>query len=215
MTLKKHDFVEMEYTATDQQTSKIFDLTSEKEAKKHNIYNSKAKYGPITICIGENQIIQGLDKSLIGKEINKPYTIDITPEEGFGKKDPKLMKLLPLKIFKKQNIQPFPGLQINLDNLRGTVRSVSGGRVIMDFNHPLSGHNLTYKIKVTKIITDTKIKTESILKYLIPEPKIEIKDQILTVLSEIPQQLQPNLNETILRLIPSIKEVKFKIPSQK
>ncbi len=241
MALKSMDFVEIDYIGVDKESNRIFDLTSEAEAKKNNILNPKAKYGPIVICIGEKQVLPGLDKFLVGKDVNREYAIDISPEEGFGKKDPKLMRLVPFKIFKKENIRPFPGLQINIDNMIGTIRTVSGGRVIVDFNHPLAGHHLNYKIKINKLITDEKTKIESLLKMITNSPKVEVikdnspkkadkvgtkvdkgalevdKDRVLIaeVTLDMPEQIQKQLKEAILRTVPTIKDLKFKAPSKK
>lgn len=209
MQLKEKDFVEIDFVARIKETNQIFDLTDENLAKKEKIYNKNIKYGPIIICIGENQIIKGLDSFLIGKEPNKEYHVEILPEKGFGKKDPKLLRLIPLKIFKKQNIQPFPGLQVNIDGIIGIVRTVSSGRSIVDFNHPLSGHNLVYDIKINRIVTKDDEKVISLLKSLVKDPKIILTENKLSIESKIPEPIQKILEEKIKKLVPNIKEIKF------
>ena len=47
-----------------------------------------------------------------------------------------------MSAFKKENITTQPGLQITVDEAVGMVKTVSGGRVIVDFNHPLSGKDI-------------------------------------------------------------------------
>ncbi len=209
MLVKNRDFIEIDYIAIDRESGKIFDLTSEEEAKKHRLYTPNTRYGPIVICVGEKQVIRGLDKFLEGKEVNKKYKLEIKPEDGFGKKDPKLMRLVPSSIFKKENIRPMPGLQINLDNLKGIIRTVSGGRVIVDFNHPLAGHSLSYEILINKIIKDDKTKVRSMLGILLQNPNFEVKDGILLIQSFIPDKFQKELKDKISQLVPTIKDVKF------
>ena len=136
MVINKHDFLELEYSGKIKDTDDVFDTTVEKVAKDNNIFNSNIKYGPVIICVGEHQVITGLDEELIGKDLGK-YTINIPMEKAFGKKDGKLLKLIPLRKFKKEKIQPMPGLQVQVDESTGIVKTVSGGRVIVDFNHPL------------------------------------------------------------------------------
>ena len=150
--IKKHDFVELEYTGKLKDSGMIFDTTDEGIAKKENIYNKNMIYGALVICVGEAQILKGLDEQLEGKEIGKQITVDISPEQGFGKKDASLLKLVPMTLFKKQDIMPMPGLQVNIDGAIGTIRTVTGGRIIVDFNHPLSGKYLIYEVKVNKKI---------------------------------------------------------------
>lgn len=209
MVLKEKDFIELDFVARDKETNKIFDLTDETLAKKEKLYNKDMSYGPVTICLGENQIIKGIDFFLIGKEINKEYKVEIKPEEGFGKKDPKLLRLIPLKIFKKQNIVPFPGLQVNIDGLFGIVRTVSSGRSIVDFNHPLAGHELIYEVKVNRLVTDDKEKVVSLLTFFLKSPEIELKEGTLTIKSKITEPIQKMLEERIKKLIPGVKEIKF------
>ncbi len=215
MSLKTGDFIEVDYVATDKETNTIFDLTTEAEARKHNLYNEKAQYHPVKICLGEGHLIPGLDSFLLGKEPKKEYVIEILPEQGFGKKDPKLMKIVPAKIFKKENIRPFPGLHVNIDNFRGVIRTVSGGRIIVDFNHPLSGHTLQYKIKINKLINEPREKIETLLSFFTKDPKIELQEDKLQINSKIPKQMQEQLEEKIKTLIPEVKEVIFKAPDKK
>lgn len=217
--IKKHDFVEIEYTGKLAEEGIIFDTTNEEIAKQNQIYNENANYGPIAICIGEKQILQGLDSKLEAKEVGKNYTIKLTPEEGFGKKSAKLLKLVPLGIFKKQNINPVPGLQVNIDGIIGTIRNVAGGRIIVDFNHPLAGRNLIYEIKINRLITKDDEKISSLIKLLLgQEPEVIIKDDIAEVelKDELASELQKELGKKIVELV-KLKKVVFKLskPKQK
>lgn len=113
--VNKGDFVKVEYTAKLKENGLIFDTTDEKTAKKAGIEREKTKYKPITLIVGAGYTIRGLDASLDGKELNKDYHIPVTPEEGFGKRNPKLVKLIPFRVFKKNQVMPVPGLPIEID----------------------------------------------------------------------------------------------------
>lgn len=215
MKVKKHDFIEIEYIGKIKETDKIFDLTSEKLAKEKNLYNPNIEYKPKIICVGENFIIPGLDKRLIGKETNKTYTLEIPAIEAFGKKDPKLIRLVSTSKFKDKNIRPFPGLQLNIDGFIGTIRTVSGGRITIDFNHPLAGHNLIYEIKINKIIKDIKTKLKSIVKLFFKKEEVELKEDLAIIKADIPEKLQKILEDKIKKLIPKIKKVKFEKETKK
>jgi len=191
MAIKKKDFVEIEYTGKYKDTGEVFDTTNAETAKKAKIYNEKTEYKPIVICIGEKHIIKGIDDFLEGKEPGE-YKLDLKPEDAFGKKDPKLMRMIPMSKFREQNITPVPGLRLNIDGYIGTVRSVSSGRTIVDFNHPLAGKELTYEIKVNKIVTDKKTQIESLLKTLLGlKGDVEIKDNKaeIKIEGELPKEL--------------------------
>ena len=63
--------------------------------------------------------------------------------------------------FKKQGMKPEVGMAITSDGTTGIIRSVSGGRVRVDFNHELAGKNLEYDIKVIKVIDDDVEKSKA------------------------------------------------------
>lgn len=208
--IHKGDFVEIDYVGVVKETNEIFDLTDAAVAKEKNIFDEKAAYGPVVICVGENTIVKGVDDFLVGKDC-KQYVVELQPEQAFGKKDAKLMKILPLSTFIKKNVKPFPGLQLNFDSYLGTVKTVSGGRVIVDFNHPLAGRTVVYEIKVRKILTDDQEKLKQLLKSLFrKEVNSSLQKDKVIVELDIPQNLREPLTKKVLQLIPSIKQVEFK-----
>ena len=85
--IKKGDFVELDYIGRIKGSNQIFDLTDESIAKKNGLYNSNMKYGPKIACIGEGDLIKGLDNYLIDKETGKNYNIEISKKEAFGDRD--------------------------------------------------------------------------------------------------------------------------------
>ena len=89
---KEGDFVEIDYIGRVKESNVIFDLTDKELAKKEKIYKQHAHYGPRVICLGEKQILNAIDKFLADKEVSKAYTLELKPEEAFGKKD--LSKIL-------------------------------------------------------------------------------------------------------------------------
>lgn len=213
MKTKKHDFIEIEYTGKIQETNQIFDVTDKKTAEKLNL----PKKGPVRICLGEGHIIEGLDKTLIDKEIGKSYKIVLPPEKAFGKKDAKMIKLVPAAIFKKQELKPFPGMRINVDGLLATVRSVSGGRILIDFNHPLAGKTLEYILKITKKLTTTEDKLETLFKNLlnIDKAKFKLEENNLKIEESVPEKIQKEFTKKIQELINSIKNVTYVNSNQK
>ena len=208
---KEKDFVEIDYTGRIKESNQIFDLTDKELAKKENIFKSNAKYGSKIICLGEKQILPSLDKSLIDKEINKVYKIELKPEEAFGKKEEKLIKIVSADILKEQNIRPFPGLQINASGLFGTIRSVAGGRLTIDFNHPLAGKNLVYEIKINRIVEQDEEKLKALIENLLGiqnkeyELKIENKKATLNLKSALPVQIKAEFKKRVKDLIPNLE----------
>lgn len=209
--IKEKDFIELEYTGKIKEENVIFDTTNKEIAKKNNIFDENAEYKPITICVAQGQIIKGLDKALIGKEPNKEYTIEVKSEEAYGKKNAKLIQLISTSKFHKQNIQPMPGLQVNIDGTMGIIKTVSGGRTLVDFNHPLSGKDLVYDIKINRIINDDKEKINSILMMNLgikdTDVMIENDKAIIKMKQEIPIELNEELKKKIKELLPNIEDI--------
>lgn len=213
--IKKHDFVEIEYTGRIKEDNTIFDTTQEKIAKEKGIHDKNADYGSLVICIGENHILKNLEEQLIGKETEKEYTFDIKAENAFGKKDAKLIQLVPLAKFKQQNIQPFPGLQLNIDGVYGMVKTVSGGRCLIDFNHPLAGKGLVYDVKVNRVVDDIREKLKSLLRVhlQIKDADIDLKEGSanIKIKSKITHEAESEMKEIISKTMPNIKGISFTI----
>ena len=210
MAIKENDFIELEYTGKTTEDNIIFDTTDEKIAKENNLERENTKFQPITICVGQGHLIKGLDKELIGKELNKPYHTDIKAEEAYGKKETKLIQLISTAKFTKQNIQPMPGLSLNIDGMMGVIKTVSGGRTLVDFNHPLAGKDLSYDFKINKIITDDQEKAKALMKLNLGiEPKIETKDNktIMTMEQKLPDEVKTKIIEDIKAKVPNLKNI--------
>ncbi len=218
--IKKGDFIEVEYTGKVKEDNFIFDTTSEKVAKEKRIYNPNAQYGPTIICIGQHHLLKGLDDGLEGKEIGKEYTIELSPEQAFGKKSAQLIKLVPASAFKRGKVQPEIGMQVDIDGNMGIVKTVTGGRIVVDFNHPLSSKELVYTIKANKIITDDaeKVKVTISLILNLKKESIEVAavDGKATVkMLKLPEAFQKELAKRITETVPTVKEVVFEAKSEK
>ena len=208
MKTKKGDCVDITFVGR-LDDGRVFDLNDIETAKKEKL-NTKGLEKTI-VCLGERDLVPGLDEFLIDKEVGEALKTEVSPDKAFGRKEADLIQMIPLSKFKEHNITPVPGLQINIDGMLGIVKSVSGGRILIDFNHPLASRNLFYEIKVNRIVTDLKEKLESFLKQSLrmANPQYEIKGEELDLNLPIPVQLQKGLEEEIKKRFPELKTVKF------
>ncbi len=209
MAIKEGDFVVVEYTGKVE--GKLFDTTDEEAAKKNGIFSKNTKYGPITIVVGAGHLLKGVEESLIGKNVGDEYSITLEPSKAFGRRNPKLLKIIPQKIFKGQKIDPYPGMTVSVDNLLGTVVSVSAGRVIVDFNHPLAGKELEYEIKVIKPVEDKNEQVKSIIElYANKECGIELKEKEVAIKckEDLPKNVKEAIEHDIKKYI-KLESVKF------
>jgi len=196
LALKEDDFVSLDYVGT--VDGKVFDTTKEDIAKKEKIYSEKTKYGPVTIIIGAGQLLRGIDEALVGKGENESFEIELEPEKAFGKKNSKLLKIIPEKVFKAQKIDIYPRAMINFGKLMGYVISVGSGRVIVDFNHPLAGKKLYYSIEIHKRISGKKEQVKSIVEmYSGKNCSVDMSDGRVSILCPKGREIKPESQDMI------------------
>lgn len=202
MPIKKQDFVELDYTGKLKDSGDVFDTTDAETAKKAEIFNSKAAYQPVIICIGEHHILKGIDEFLEGKDVGK-FTLELPADKAFGKKMADLVKMIPTSKFAEQNIKPVPGLRLNIDNVVGIVKTVSGGRTVVDFNHPLAGRDVVYELNVKRVVADKKEQVDALLRVLLgvhAPVVVNDKKAVISFPAEIPEGLSKPLSEKIKEL---------------
>lgn len=171
--LKKNDFIEIEFTG--KANNEIFDTTNKEEAKTLGI---EADVKPLVVSIGNQMLLKGLDDYLEGKEINKKYTLHLTSEKAFGKRNPQLIRTIPIRVFHEKQTNPVPGMTFQFDNNIAKILSVSGGRVIADFNNPLAGKDLDYEFTVKRLVEDNSEKVNSLQDFFFKTRlEFEIKDK--------------------------------------
>lgn len=166
--LEKNDFIEIEFIAKVKDTKGVFDTNIADELKKLNPEYNKEQAKPYIFPLGHKMFLKGIEEFLIGKDISKEkkYTIELSPENAFGSRDPKLITRIPIKIFMEQKINPVPGIMFNFDGRLGKVLTVSGGRVIVDFNNPVAGRDVIYDIKILREITNINEKVKALMGFL-------------------------------------------------
>ena len=221
MAIEKGDFIKINYIGRIKETKQVFDTTYESVAKEHGIYDENVKFKPVPIVVGASHVIPGVDEALIGMEVGEKKTIEVPPEKGYGKRDPKKIRAIPLKEFLKQGIKPVPGTRVNIDNEVGKILSVGAGRVTVDFNHELAGKTLEYEISIEEKVN----KDEEKIRYLVElhfsytdpnEHEIKIENGVAKI--TIPESAKFNssliaskifTSRDIFNFIEGIKKVEF------
>lgn len=215
MTFKKNDFIEIDFTAK-VKGGEIFDSNRKEDLKKTNI-NIESK--PLVFSLGSGMFLKGVDDFLVGKNIGK-YEIELEPEKAFGQRNSKLVQIIPMRIFMQQNTKPAPGMMFNFDGRVAKILSVSGGRVIADFNNPISGKTVVYDINVKRKIEDVNEKAKSFIDFLFRKDlKFDINDKkiILNVEKNLVEfvKLFSDKFKEILDLDLEVKEVEEKKKEEK
>ncbi|MBS3120020.1 FKBP-type peptidyl-prolyl cis-trans isomerase [Candidatus Woesearchaeota archaeon] len=209
--IKVNDFVELEYTGRNPETGGVFDTTSLEVAKANKLSNQDVR--PVRICVGRGHVVKGLDDAIPGKKPDIQFKVVVPPELGFGKKSTRLLQLISTGKFRAQKINPVPGMPVNIDGAYGVVKTVTGGRTIVDFNHPLSGRTLEYEAKVSRIISETQEKLAVMVDLLLGPScsgRVEEGKAVIELPQEVPQDFKDRLSKEIALVIPELKEIAVK-----
>ena len=207
---KKGDFVEIKYSGF--HDGKVFDSNISEDLKK---INPEAKPEKTIVAIGEGMVVPGLDKALENKEVGKKFEVHVLYKEGFGERKRDLVKTIPLHVFTAQKINPQPGATFFMDNMLVRIITISGARVVTDFNNPLSGKDLDYEFTIVRKVEDDKEKVETLFDYYLKSvPKFEIKDNDIIVRGE--EKLQ-HFTDTYKDKFKELlgKDIKFELEGEK
>ena len=115
---------------------------------------------PATYLFGDGSLLPGFEEALTGLKPGEEGKFSISPEKGFGQHNPSNVQEFPRKDFDdgldaKSEIEP--GLMLsfadaNQAELPGVVVEVDDEIVTIDFNHPLAGHSISFKVKVLSVV---------------------------------------------------------------
>lgn len=168
MPFNKGDFILINFTARVKETGEIMDTTIEDVAKEGKIYQEEKIYEPKLIVLGEGQLLKKLEEEILSMNVGERKVIELKPEEAFGQRDPSKVKIIPAKELTNKGITPKPGVKVETDEGLAIVRSVGGGRVVIDLNHPLAGKTLIYDVHVVKRLEDNYEKLLSLIHRRLP-----------------------------------------------
>ena len=126
-----------------------------------------------------------IEKDLINKDEQKEIILEYNEENNpFGKRKPELIRLVKISEFRKRGINPIPGLIVNINGFPAVILSVSGGRVLVDFNNPLAGKKIKIVVKDIKKL-DKKEWIKEFANYLGLSQFVEEKEGKIVITNEL------------------------------
>ncbi|WP_127846155.1 FKBP-type peptidyl-prolyl cis-trans isomerase [Psychroflexus aestuariivivens] len=139
--VKEKDTVKVHYTGKIASSGQVFDSSLERE--------------PIEFTLGEGMLIPGFEEGVLNMKESEKKTIEIPKEEAYGE----VRKELFQEVSKEQlpaEIKPEVGMGLVSQNPDGTERQlrvaeVKDDHIVVDANHPLAGHDLTFDLELVEI----------------------------------------------------------------
>jgi FKBP-type peptidyl-prolyl cis-trans isomerase SlyD len=131
--------VTMHYTLTDE-AGTVLDSSDGRE--------------PLSYLHGHGNIIPGLEKALEGAGAGFKSSVTVSPEEGYGDRNPDAVFEAPKEHF-PPDIDITPGARVYAEGPQGpvsfTVVEQSESGVTLDANHPLAGQTLHFEVEVLDV----------------------------------------------------------------
>jgi FKBP-type peptidyl-prolyl cis-trans isomerase SlyD len=115
------------------------------------VLDSNKGQSPLTYTQGEQQIMPGLEKQLVGLHAGEEKKVVLKPEEAYGPVDPSAQTEVPKNLLPPEALTV--GARLLARNATGeqrpvTVKEIKDQTVILDLNHPLAGKTLVFDLKV-------------------------------------------------------------------
>jgi len=113
---------------------------------------------PMKVKLGDSELPPTVEMAVVGMEKGESKKIRVSPDEGYGPRMKDLLHEVPRQTF-GDRIDPKPGMvlsqKVEKDGVEKkvpvTVIEVKEDMVVLDYNHPLAGHHLTYELTVIDI----------------------------------------------------------------
>ncbi|MCB9096119.1 FKBP-type peptidyl-prolyl cis-trans isomerase [Arcobacter aquimarinus] len=120
-----------------------------------NLIESNLDGDSIEFVFGSGDIVPGLEARIIDMNEGESKDIKVPAIEAYGNYDENLSEIVPIEEFEGIDLQIgmiLEGENENGELFKATVSDVTKENVTVDYNHPLAGNDLDFKIVINKIV---------------------------------------------------------------
>ncbi len=119
------------------------------------VFDKTDKCKPVAIQVGDGSLVQGFENALIGMGRSERRSFVLRPEEAYGYRDEKLERTYYRESL-ELGFEPCPAQVILFMTRDGrefpaVIKFVNDEIIVVDFNHPLAGRNLSFDVEVASI----------------------------------------------------------------
>lgn len=106
---------------------------------------------PLSYVQGGGQILPALEQALLGHKADDEFEVSLAAVDAYGPVDPAAYREVELEQVPEEAREP--GALLSAPGYQGSIRvhEVRDDVVVLDFNHPLAGEDLKFKIKVLSV----------------------------------------------------------------
>jgi FKBP-type peptidyl-prolyl cis-trans isomerase SlyD len=124
------------------------------------IIDSSPAGEPLAYLHGHGSLVPGLERELAGKSVGDKLQVTLSPADGYGEYDPKLVQQVPRRALKGIATLRV-GMRLQAQSDHGahavTVSRIAGDLVTLDGNHPLAGKKLHFEVEVAGVRAATEV----------------------------------------------------------
>lgn len=112
---------------------------------------------PAALTLGDGNLLPGFESALLGLSAGDDAQLIVPAEQAFGERVEANVRLLAKTLFADfTSEEPLePGLVVSFQapdgELPGVVKAVYEDTVQVDFNHPLSGSDITFDVSILSV----------------------------------------------------------------
>ena len=160
--------------------------------------------------------MRGIENALGTMSEGQKVELRLEASDAFGEKKKELVRVVPINTFRKNNMDPQPGMMFEIDGMMAHIKSVTSGRVLVDFNHPLAGEKIDYALKLDRIISKPIEKVAALMELNNVKSEATIDGKKLSLVfkeAENEQEYQMKkklLMDGIKEFVPEIEEIDVK-----
>ena len=122
------------------------------------LFESSSETGPLTFGIGDGSVMPAFEAAVIGMTTGETKNIRIPAKNAYGERNEELVHTVPRSAMNSQ-AELNPGMVVGMTMERdgqsqkvpATVTAVVGDQITIDFNHPLAGQELMYKLTLESL----------------------------------------------------------------
>ncbi len=116
---------------------------------------------PITVLIGHNQVVPGLEDQLLGHAKGDQVDVVVPPERGYGERSDQLLQKISKDLFAGMELNVGDSFLADTDQGKRPiiVKEIMDNEVLVDGNHPLAGMTLKFLVDILDVrqATDSEI----------------------------------------------------------
>lgn len=110
---------------------------------------------PVSFVMGDGSLLPGFERRLIGMRAGDEAEFRIPPDEGFGDPQEDNIQEIPRREFDADSPLE-PGMLFSFADaaggeVPGMIAAVDEESVTVDFNHPLSGRTIHFRVRIARV----------------------------------------------------------------